>query len=186
VTRIDYKGDTVKSKITDLKTFIRDIPDFPKKGIVFKDITPLLKDGRAFRITVEEMARVGRKHKVQKIVAIESRGFLFGSAVAASLGIGVVPVRKKGKLPYKTLSESYQLEYGTDTLEMHVDAVHPGDRLLIVDDVLATGGTARAVAQLTAKAGGKPAAAVFVIELDFLKGRQKLKDLPVVSLIRYS
>src|SRR5262245_48744345 len=169
----------------DLKAFIRDIPDFPKPGIIFKDITPLLGNGEAFGQTIARMAEVGRDHKVDKVIAIESRGFIFGSAVAQALGIGVVPVRKKGKLPFKTLSASYQLEYGTDTLEMHVDALGKGDRVLIVDDVLATGGTAQAVAELVRKGGGRPAASAFVIELGFLKGRHKLDGLPVVSLIQY-
>lgn len=169
----------------DLKTFIRDIPDFPKKGIIFKDITPLLAHGPAFRRTIERLADTGRAQDAQKIVAIESRGFIFGSAVACALGIGVVPVRKRGKLPYKTSSVEYQLEYGTDMLEMHVDAVLKDERVLIVDDVLATGGTAAAVVDLVQRSGGRNVGAAFVIELGFLKGREKLEGLPVTSLISY-
>lgn len=170
----------------DLKGFIRDIPDFPKRGIIFKDITPLLGNGPAFSHSIDLLARVGAKHKVDKVIAIESRGFIFGSAVAQRLGVGVVPVRKKGKLPYKTLSATYTLEYGVDTLEMHVDGVRPGERVLVVDDVLATGGTAEAVLRLVAQAGGLPLAAAFAIELTFLKGRERLKDFEVSSLILYN
>jgi adenine phosphoribosyltransferase len=169
----------------DLRSLIRDVPDFPKKGIVFKDITPLLGDGEAFHQTIAELAKKGQDFAAQKIVAIESRGFIFGSAVAQVLGVGVVPIRKKGKLPFQTHSISYELEYGTDTLEVHVDAFKPGEKVLIVDDVLATGGTARAVVDLVRKVGGNPVASAFVIELGFLHGRQKLNDIPIVSLIHY-
>jgi adenine phosphoribosyltransferase len=169
----------------DFKDFIRDIPNFPKKGIVFKDITPLLGNGPAFSHSIDLLAKVGSKHKVDKVIAIESRGFIFGSAVAQRLGVGVVPVRKKGKLPYKTLSATYTLEYGEDTLEMHVDGILPGERVLVVDDVLATGGTAEAVLRLVAQAGGVPMAAAFAIELQFLKGRERLKNFEVASLIHY-
>jgi adenine phosphoribosyltransferase len=170
----------------DLKSFIRDVPDFPKPGIVFKDITPLLADGPAFRQVIEGLAALGRAKGATKVVAIESRGFIFGAAVAQALGVGVVPVRKKGKLPYRTISASYALEYGTDTLEMHVDALAKGDRVLLVDDVLATGGTAAAVVDLVRKGGAEPAALAFVIELLFLNGRAKLPGLPVEALIRYA
>jgi adenine phosphoribosyltransferase len=169
----------------DLKRFIRDIPDFPKKGIVFKDITPLLSDGAAFSKTIDLLAAAGRRQKATKVVAIESRGFIFGSAVAQALGVGVVPVRKKGKLPFATISTTYALEYGTDTLEMHVDALSAGDRVLVVDDVLATGGTAEAVVRLIQKAGGNAVGLAFVIELDFLSGRAKLPNLDVTALIRF-
>lgn len=169
----------------DLKEFIRDIPNFPKRGIVFKDITPLLGNGPAFSHSIDLLAKVGTKHRVNKVIAIESRGFIFGSAVAQRLGVGVVPVRKKGKLPFKTLSASYALEYGEDTLEMHVDGVLPGERVLVVDDVLATGGTAEAVLRLVAQAGGLPVAAAFAVELEFLKGRERLKNFEVASLILY-
>jgi adenine phosphoribosyltransferase len=169
----------------DLRAHIRDIPDFPKKGIVFKDITPLLGDGPAFSQSIEWMADVGARHEVDKVIAIESRGFIFGSAVAHRLGVGVVPVRKKGRLPYKTISATYALEYGEDTLEMHVDAIKPNERVLVVDDVLATGGTAAAVARLVTEAGGHVLAAAFAIELNFLKGRERLTGFEVASLIRY-
>jgi adenine phosphoribosyltransferase len=173
------------SASADLKQFVRDIPDFPKKGILFKDITPLLADGPAFAQTISLLSRVGRRYRADKVIAIESRGFIFGSAVAQQLGVGVVPVRKKGKLPFKTFSATYQLEYGQDTLEMHVDGVRPGERILVVDDVLATGGTAEAVIRLVSEAGGKTIAAAFVIELGVLQGRDRLAQHEVVSLIQY-
>jgi adenine phosphoribosyltransferase len=169
----------------DLRAHIRDIPDFPKKGIVFKDITPLLGDGLAFSQSIDWMADVGARHQVDKVIAIESRGFIFGSAVAHRLGVGVVPVRKKGRLPFQTISATYALEYGEDTLEMHVDAIKPNERVLVVDDVLATGGTAAAVARLVAEAGGQVLAAAFAIELNFLKGRERLTGFEVASLIQY-
>jgi len=168
-----------------LNKFVRDVPDFPKKGIVFKDLTPLLCDGPAFRETTAALAQVGGGAAVDKVVAVEARGFLFGAAVAAALGVGVVPVRKKGKLPFFCHSVSYDLEYGKDVLEMHRDALLPGEKVLIVDDVLATGGTCGAVIQLVQKTGAVPVEAVFVIELDFLKGREKLSGIPVRSLIHY-
>lgn len=171
--------------LKDLPRFVRDVPDFPKPGVVFKDITPLLAHGPAFGLAVDLLAQVGREHGANKVVAIESRGFIFGSAVAQALSVGVVPVRKKGKLPYKTLSVPYKLEYGEDVLEMHVDALRPGDRVLVVDDVLATGGTAEAVTRLVQNADGVAVASAFVIELGFLEGRKKLSSLHVSSLIRY-
>jgi adenine phosphoribosyltransferase len=180
------QGAAVTADTVDLKSFIRDVPDFPKPGIVFKDITPLLSDGPAFRRVIKELAAAGKASGVTKVVAIESRGFIFGSAVAHELGVGVIPVRKKGKLPYKTISATYQLEYGTDILEMHVDALSKGDKVLIVDDVLATGGTAQAVIELVRKTGGTPTALAFVIELLFLDGRTKLEGLPVSALLRFS
>ncbi len=175
----------MSTQTIELKSYIRDIPDFPKKGIIFKDITPLLADKDAFSRTIKQIAEVGEKYSITKIMAIESRGFIFGSAVAHAMNVGVIPVRKKGKLPHKTFSETYQLEYGQDSLEMHIDALTPGEKVLIVDDVLATGGTAQAVAQLVKKAGGEPMAMAFVIELNFLNGRDKIKECPVVSLIHY-
>jgi adenine phosphoribosyltransferase len=169
----------------DLKSFVRDVPDFPKKGIVFKDITPLLADPRALDETVRSLADAARKVGARKVLAIESRGFIFGSAVAQVLGVGFVPVRKKGKLPRETLSVTYDLEYGTDTLEMHRDALAPGEPVVVVDDVLATGGTAESVAKLVAQTGASLKGFGFVIELDFLKGRDRLKSWPVHSLIHY-
>ncbi len=167
-----------------LKDFVRDVLDFPRKGIVFKDLTPLLSDGEAFRRTVAELARLG-DGAVDKVAAVEARGFLFGAAVAAALGIGVVPIRKKGKLPFFCHSVSYDLEYGKDVLEMHSDALLPGQRVLIVDDVLATGGTCGAAIQLIRKTGAVPVEAAFVIELGFLKGRDKLDGVPVRALLNY-
>lgn len=168
----------------DLKPYIRDIPDFPKKGIIFKDITTLLKDGAAFKEVVDKIVSEYKDKKIDTIVSIESRGFLFGSAVAYKLGVGIVPVRKKGKLPHKTYEATYQLEYGTDTLQIHQDAFKKGARVLIVDDLLATGGTTAAVVELVKKLGGEVAGIAFIIELLPLKGREKLKGYPVFSLIK--
>jgi adenine phosphoribosyltransferase len=170
--------------MTDLKTYIRDIPDFPKKGIIFKDITTLLKEGPAFKEAVDRIVSEYKNKKVDAVLSVESRGFLFGAAVAYNLGVGVVPVRKKGKLPHKTCSATYQLEYGTDTLEMHEDAFKKGAKVLIVDDLLATGGTTAAVIELVKKLGGEVIGIAFVIELVPLKGREKLKGYPILSLIK--
>lgn len=170
--------------MTDLKAYIRDIPDFPKKGIIFKDITTLLKDGKAFRAAVDKIVAEYKNVKVDAVLSVESRGFLFGAAVAYNLGAGIVPVRKKGKLPHKTFSATYQLEYGTDTLEIHQDAIKKGAKVLIVDDLLATGGTTAAVIDLVKKLGGEVVGIAFVIELAPLKGREKLKGYPVLSLIQ--
>jgi adenine phosphoribosyltransferase len=168
-----------------LKKQIRDIPDFPKKGIIFKDITPLLKDGAAFKKAVDLMAaRFFKDKKIDVVLSVEARGFLFGAAIAYKLGVGIIPVRKKGKLPFRTRSVTYDLEYGKDTLEIHEDAFKKGARVLIVDDLLATGGTTRAVADLVEKLGGRIAGMVFLIELTALKGREKLKGYPLVSLIK--
>lgn len=169
----------------NLKKTIRDIPDFPKKGIIFKDITTLLKNPKALKFAVDALAKEIRKSKPKYIVGIESRGFIFGTAVAYKLGLGFIPVRKKGKLPYKSLSVSYDLEYGQDTLEIHADALKKGDKVVIVDDLLATGGTVGAVAKLVGGSGAKIVGVAFVIELAFLNGRDKLKGLPVCSLIQY-
>ena len=173
------------SKPIDLKSFIRDIPDFPKKGIIYKDITPLLKDPKALKASVDMLAKAVSKLKPKYIVGIESRGFIFGAALAYKLGIGFIPVRKKGKLPYKTRSVSYDLEYGTDTLEIHADAVKKNDRVVIIDDLLATGGTVSAVGKLARDSGARVAGVAFVVELGFLGGRNKLKGLPVTSIIQY-
>jgi len=168
-----------------LKSIIRDVPDFPKKGIVFKDITPLLADPSAFGELVKHFAGQYRNAGITKVLGIEARGFLLAAPIATELGAGLVPVRKKGKLPYKTVAASYALEYGTDTLEMHADAVKPGEKVLIVDDVLATGGTAGAVCSLVEKLGGEVAGIAMLIELEFLNGRAKLAGRPIHSLIKY-
>ena len=176
---------TAEALSTKLKSIIRDVPDFPKKGIVFKDITPLLADHAAFTELVTAFADAYRGAGVTKVLGIEARGFLLAAPIAMALGAGIVPVRKKGKLPYKTVAASYALEYGTDTLEMHADAVQPGEKVLVVDDVLATGGTAAAVCELVEKLGGRVAGVAMLIELEFLKGRAKLAGRDIVSLIKY-
>jgi adenine phosphoribosyltransferase len=167
----------------ELAKLIRDVPDFPKKGIVFKDITPLLGDGAAFQATLDHLTERAAARRPDVIVAIESRGFIFGAGVAAGLGVGFVPVRKPGKLPWRARRIEYALEYGTDALEMHEDAVAPGARVLVVDDVLATGGTASATARLAAAGGADVVGCLFVIELGFLGGRGKLAPLAVDALI---
>ncbi len=172
-------------KAARLADHIRDIPDFPKPGILFKDITTLLKDGKAFKSAVDAIVKKYKGKKIDKIVAIEARGFIFGGAVAYKLGCGIVPVRKKGKLPWKTASVTYDLEYGQDTLEMHVDAVNPGERVLVIDDLLATGGTTKAVCELLTLNKAKIAGIAFLIELQFLKGKEKLGTYPVFSIIKY-
>lgn len=170
----------------DLKSFIREVPDFPKPGINFYDITTLLKDTTALRMTVDRFAWLfAGGHRVDKVVGIESRGFMFGPSLAYSLNAGFVPVRKPGKLPAKIVSESYDLEYGTDRLEMHADAVAAGEHVLIVDDVIATGGTALATAKMVEACGGSVVGFGFIIELTFLPGRAKLEGYEVESLIRY-
>jgi len=174
--------DNLTSK---LKTIIRDVPDFPKKGIVFKDITPLLADHAAFSEMVKHFAGQFKNAGITKVLGIEARGFLLAAPIAMELGAGLIPVRKKGKLPYKTVAASYALEYGTDTLEMHADAVKPGEKVLIVDDVLATGGTAGAVCSLVEELGGEVAGIAMLIELEFLNGRAKLAGRPIHSLIKY-
>jgi adenine phosphoribosyltransferase len=168
-----------------LDACIRAIPDFPKKGILFRDITTLLNDPKAFASSIEQLAKALKGKKIEVIVAAESRGFIFGGALAYKLGCSFVPVRKPGKLPYKTHKVTYSLEYGKDSLEIHRDAFKPGARVLVLDDLLATGGTAKAIADLVKKMGGKIAAILFLIELTFLNGRKKLKNLPVYSIIKY-
>jgi len=168
-----------------LRSAIRDVPDFPVKGILFKDITPVLQDGQLFRQAVDVIADRHKGKKVDAVVGIDARGFIFAGAVAYKLGIGMVPVRKKGKLPYKTVVTSYTLEYGSETSEMHVDAIQRGSRVIIVDDLLATGGTAMAAATLVEQLGGDITEIDFLIELSFLKGRDRLKDYPVFSAIQY-
>ncbi len=175
----------IEAQVEALKAAIRDVPDFPKPGVVFKDITTLLRDPVLFRRSIDLLVAACGDRPVDKVVAIESRGFLFGGAVAHQLGAGFVPVRKPGKLPCKTVEASYELEYGTDTVEMHEDALTVGDRVLIVDDVIATGGTARAAGELTERLGATVSAFVFLLELTFLAGREKLVGHDIVSLIRY-
>ena len=169
----------------ELEKFIRDVPDFPEKGIIFKDITTLLKDKNAFKYVVDLMVKKYADKNIDKIVAIESRGFIFGGVVAYHLGCGFVPARKPGKLPAETIKEEYTLEYGTDSLEMHTDAIEPGERVLIIDDLLATGGTALAVAKLVERLKGNLIGIEFLIELDFLKGRDKLTGYNINSYLRY-
>ncbi len=164
---------------------IRDIPDFPKPGIMFKDITPVLSDAAALAEVIDRLTSFARVIEPDVVVGIESRGFLLGVPVALNLGIGFVPVRKLGKLPYKTISEEYALEYGTNTVEIHADAITPGQRVLIVDDLLATGGTASAAARLVEKLGGEVAGFQFLVELAFLPGRIPLSKYPVEALVRY-
>ena len=168
-----------------LKAKIRHVPDFPKPGILFYDITTLLCDPQGFRDTIDAMAAPYMGEDIDQVVGIESRGFILGAAIAATLGCGFVPIRKPGKLPAATYQESYHLEYGTDSLEIHQDACGQNQRVLIVDDVLATGGTARAAIDLVKKTGAKLIGAAFLIELDLLKGRDKLAGEPVYSVLQY-
>jgi adenine phosphoribosyltransferase len=171
--------------IQDLKEAIRSVPDFPKPGIVFRDITTLIKEGKLFRAAVDALCDWCGPKAVDAVVCMESRGFIFGAAIAYRLGAGIAPVRKKGKLPHETYSVEYELEYGTDALEMHRDAFPRGSSVLIVDDLLATGGTAAATAQLVKNLDAKVVGIGFVIELSFLKGREKLKGHDVFSLVNY-
>ena len=170
--------------IEKIESVIRDIPDFPKQGIIFKDITPILKSGDLFAEVIDLLCAPYMDNPPDYIVAIESRGFIFGSAMAYKLGCGVVPVRKKGKLPYKTYEESYELEYGTATLEMHIDALEKGDKVVVVDDLLATGGTVGATLDLIKKFDAEIIGIDFLMELLFLNGREKLADYPVNALIK--
>jgi adenine phosphoribosyltransferase len=169
----------------DLRERIRDIPDFPKPGIVFKDITPLLLDHEAMDYAVRELAGWGRERGVELVVAAEARGFILGAAIALELGVGFVPARKPGKLPHETVSAEYMLEYGVDTLELHADALAHGTRVLVHDDLIATGGTARAVCDLVEGLGGEVAGAAFVVELAFLSGRERLAELDFRALVTY-
>jgi adenine phosphoribosyltransferase len=171
--------------MTDIKNFIRDIPDFPKPGIIFKDITPLLKEPAAFSEAIDQLiAKVGDTN-CDAVVGIESRGFIFGAAMAIKMGIPFVPVRKPGKLPYETISATYELEYGTDSIEIHTDALEKGQRVILVDDLLATGGTMAACCNLVKGLGVEILGCLFVIELGFLNGRAKLKDQEIHALISY-
>ncbi len=168
-----------------LEDKIRDIPDFPQEGIIFKDITPLVGDPGAFRATIDQLASACQGKAIDSIVALESRGFIFGAPLAYNLGVGIVPIRKKGKLPAETYQMEYDLEYGTNVVEIHTDALRAGERVLIVDDLLATGGTAAASARLVERLGAVVTGFLFVIELGFLNGREKLPNYEVNSLIQY-
>ena len=171
--------------IEHIKSAIRDVPDFPKPGIVFKDITPILSDLNLFRSAVDIFAERHKTSDISKVAAIDARGFIFGCAVAYRLGLGFVPIRKQGKLPYDTHEETYDLEYGSATIAVHVDAFEKGEKVLLVDDLLATGGTASAAVSLIRRAGGDVAEVDFLIELTFLKGRERLGEVPVFSAITY-
>ena len=171
--------------IATLRTAVRDVPDFPKKGIIFKDITPILKDGALFRASIDVFLEECEGKKLDKVVGIDARGFVFGSAVAYELGIGFVPLRKKGRLPYKTESAAYTLEYGEAEMELHIDAIVPGEKIVLIDDLLATGGTSASAVTLINKVGGELIEAIFLIELEFLHGRKKLAPTPVTSFLKY-
>jgi adenine phosphoribosyltransferase len=168
-----------------IKAKIRDIADFPNEGIIFKDITPLLKDPEILNFAVNALIEPFRQSDINAVVGMEARGFIFGSLAATALGVGFIPLRKPGKLPHKTESVDYDLEYGSNQLEIHIDALQQGDRILIIDDVLATGGTAKASCELIEKLGGKVVACSFVIELNDLNGRQRLNNYSVHSLVKY-
>ncbi|MCD2451323.1 adenine phosphoribosyltransferase [Methylicorpusculum oleiharenae] len=168
-----------------LITKIRDIPDFPKPGIIFKDITPLVKDPASLRLTVHLLMQPFLERPITAVAGMEARGFIFGSLVAWELGVSFIPLRKPGKLPYDVQSVSYDLEYGSASLEAHIDAFEPNDRVLLIDDLLATGGTAKASCELVEKLGATVEACAFVVELDFLNGREKLKDYEVFSLLHF-
>jgi adenine phosphoribosyltransferase len=169
--------------MTDLRSFVRDVPDFPEPGIVFRDITPLLASPLAFQLAVAEMAKPFRDLHFQKVLGIEARGFMFGAALARELSVGFVPMRKPGKLPRETVKVSYGLEYGKDSLELHRDALEPGENVLIADDVLATGGTAEAAVRLVEQLGGRVAGLSFLIELESLAGRSRLSDRNVHAVL---
>jgi adenine phosphoribosyltransferase len=166
-----------------VRAAIRDIPDFPKPGIVFKDITPILNDGKIFAEVIGGLTARYQSLRIDKIAAMESRGFIFGAPLAENIGAGFVPLRKFGKLPYATVSETFNLEYGTETLEVHTDAIAPGERVVIIDDLLATGGTAEASTRLVRRIGGEVVEMAFVVELAFLGGRKRLSGIPVYSMV---
>ena len=171
--------------IQKLRAAVRDVPDFPKAGIVFKDITPILGNGELFRASIDVFLEQCRGKAIDKIVGIDARGFLFGSAVAYELGVGFVPLRKKGRLPFKTESAKYSLEYGEAEMELHVDAITRGEKIVLIDDLLATGGTSASAATLIRKVGGELIDALFLIELEFLHGREKLAPTPVTTFLKY-
>jgi adenine phosphoribosyltransferase len=178
------QGTGNSSAPVDFGTYCRDIPDFPKKGIIFRDITTLLRNGPVFQQAIDVIAGQFNQQKVDAVVSIEARGFLIGSALAYRLGSGIIPVRKKGKLPWKVYRQSYDLEYGQDEIEIHQDSITPKQNILIVDDVIATGGTVEAVSRLIKSMGGNIVGAAFLIELTGMKGVAKIKDIPVFSLIK--
>jgi adenine phosphoribosyltransferase len=169
----------------DFKPYIRVIPDFPQPGIRFKDITTLLKDGAAYKAAIDELSAFARELQAEVIAGPEARGFVVGAPLSYSLGLGFVPVRKSGKLPYESIKADYSLEYGKDALAVHVDAIQPGQRVLIADDLLATGGTITTTVKLIEQLGGQVVGAAFLIELTYLEGRQKLGDIPVKALVQY-
>ena len=175
-------NDTDRQRLNDA---IRDVPDFPKPGVVFKDITPVLGDGELFRLAVDGLIGLAGGAQIDKIVGIDARGFIFGAAAAYQLGIGFVPVRKKGKLPWTTHGAAYSLEYGEAEIEVHKDAIHEGERVFLIDDLLATGGTAGAAVELLGQLGCELLGLAFLIELKFLNGREKLGDAPVGALLQY-
>lgn len=169
----------------NLKDYIAEVPNFPKKGILFRDITPLMSDGKAYQFAAEEFTKYAKEKNATVIVGPEARGFIFGCPVATNLGIGFIPVRKPGKLPRKAISVSYDLEYGSNQLCMHKDAIKPGDRVLVIDDLLATGGTMEATVELVEKLGGNVVGLAFLIELSELNGRDKLQNHDILTLIKY-
>lgn len=169
----------------EIKALIRDVPDFPQKGVIFRDITPLLKEPRVVGKIIDRFEEFAREKGIEVVAAIESRGFIFAMPLCLRLGVPFVPIRKEGKLPWKTVKETYELEYGTATVEMHEDGISQGQKALILDDLLATGGTALAGARLVEKLGGKVAGIAFIIELTYLNGREKLKNYDVLTLVRY-
>lgn len=168
-----------------IRDIIRDVPDFPIKGVIFKDITPILSNIKVYNDIIDNIVEKYRNRNITKIVGLESRGFIFGISIAQKLNIPFIPIRKKGKLPYKTISTTYDLEYGTATIEMHIDALNEKDNILIVDDLLATGGTALAAVELVKKLKANVVACAFVIELTFLNGKDKLKDIEYSSIVQY-
>lgn len=169
----------------DLNTLIRDVENFPKEGILFKDITPLLQDAKGLQESIDQMAQAVQDIDFDIVIGPESRGFIFGVPLAYKLQKGFVPVRKPGKLPYETISQSYDLEYGSNTIEMHIDAIKPGQKVIIADDLLATGGTTKAIVDLVEKLGGEVVKIVYLIELEGLNGRELLKGQNIVSLLKY-
>ena len=175
----------IEDPVSYIRGMIRTVPDWPKPGVMFRDITPLLQDARAFRLLIDQFVYRHMRHRIDLVVGIDARGFIFAAAAATKLHAGFVPVRKKGKLPYKTIEQDYALEYGHATVAMHTDALKPGARVLLIDDLLATGGTAGAAAALVQKLGANILEAVFLIELTFLNGREKLTGFPVRSLVVY-